>query len=69
MKKSEDLSKVLNSYVYIIENYSKTKRLNIESKLIAKDDEASNTSENKSILSANKQQTAIESLNLIKLNT
>ena len=31
LKTNEDLFKILKNYVFIIENYSKTKKLNIES--------------------------------------
>ena len=80
VKTHEDLVKILNKYVYIVENYSKTSKLNINSKIIQNDEEsslfevtASNISENKSlnqsISSVNKQQIGIEPFELTKLNT
>jgi hypothetical protein len=68
VKNHKDLEKILFSYVYIIENYSKTNKLNINSKIIPNDEEsslygASNLSEIKSF------NQSTESLDLIKLHT
>ena len=64
MKSNEEIFKVLNNYVYIIENYSKTKKLNIESKMMIQTEEESVSVNDASILSENKP-----ALDLIKLNT
>ena len=64
MKSNEEIFKVLNNYVYIIDNYSKTKKLNIESKMMIQTEEESVSVNDASILSENKP-----ALDLIKLNT
>jgi hypothetical protein len=63
LKTNEDLFKLLKNYVFIIENYSKTKKLNIES-IQQNEEENSISMHEASNINENKQ-----SLDSIKLNT
>jgi hypothetical protein len=74
LKTNEDLFKLLKNYVFIIENYSKTKKLNIESiqqneeENIISMHEASNISENKQSLDSIKLNTYVSSLSFSRLD-
>jgi len=74
LKTNEDLFKLLKNYVFIIENYSKTKKLNIESIQQNEEEnsismhEASNISENKQSLDSIKLNTYVSSLSFSRLD-